>query len=418
MKKMKYSKIALTTIISVALLQGSTALAKKKGDLSVYEWGPWAVMARPAAGPQFVAYTPPPSQYTYHPHHPVPPPEPPVPLVPQHAGWATYSWDNSYVESNPHYGRILALYTESIVPHSYTGDLSVDYLEKSFQPTRTVSYHVGPPVLADQNNYPLADSLSMPGVLLDPDQHHPYDPDGTFAYLENNFPLPDVVSATPIYAYKEGEQIEDGSGKTHTQWSRMTGYILKYKPWNLDMVVGAWGNAIKHKIAGIIPNGSTGTDYEYFVYGTTTSQAAIDSLQAGKVTANYTGLTMANRTPVTMTIDFGNNKWSGSWNKGRDGNITISKPDSLGVRHISGNMGFNAGGTLSGPNLITTSITTGSGQIVQNKSVVTNAVFGNQAQMVGGGYQIAKTYQNDSSKVTATQSDITIAINNRLAPQP
>ncbi len=424
MKKMKYAKIALAAVISAALLQGGTALAKKKGELSVYEWGPWAVMARPAAGPQFVAYTP---KGNPDPYHPTPKPVPPTPPVEgQHVGWATYSLYSSktvYVEGEDgkpvatqqieNKGSILADFVMSIQPADEQTPVQYRGNVLGFANIKA-SYTVYPPILAKLADYPKVASPEMPG--LSP-MNIVYDPDGTFTDIQGvlgTVPAAAKLKIIPFYAEKGIGSI--GSVAPGT-FSAVEGLVLKSEPWNLDMVVGGWGNEVRQA------NGDfESTDYGTFVYGTTTSLAAIDGLQAGNVTAHYTGTTMVNRTPVDITIDFGNGSWHGSWNGGADGdNVKVVK-GSLNVWHATGNMGFNARGTLSGANLITKSISAGDGTVDLAKSVVENAVFGNKAQIVGGGYQITKTLTNRAYNnvdgypvtTTATQADITIAVDKKL----
>ncbi len=426
MKKMKYAKIALAAIISAALLQGGTALAKKKGELSVYEWGPWAVMARPAAGPQFVSFTPKDNPDPYHPTPipvpPVPPPTPP-PVVDHYAGWATYSLHSSktvYIEGEDgkpvaiqqqkDRGSLLASFVMSIQPTDE--QTTVQYPDlfglQSGVANIKASYTVDspthmPPGISSLDDlailYPRVVSPEMPGVspgvIYD-------DPNGTFTDIQSvlgTSPADAKLKITPFYA-------EEGVVPQNTKtYSGVGGLVIKSEPWNLDMVVGAWSNRIEQD------NGDfEQTNYEPFIYGTTTSTAAIDGLQAGNVTVHYTGTTLANQTSVAMTINFGNGTWSGSWNGGVDGANVQTYTDSLGVVHATGHMGFNAAGHLSGSNLTADRIFATDATSISG--VVENAVFGNKAQMVGGGYQITKTvtgrYEN------ATQADITIAVDQKL----
>ncbi|MBL8199499.1 MAG: hypothetical protein JNK40_00880 [Chromatiales bacterium] len=94
----------------------------------------------------------------------------------------------------------------------------------------------------------------------------------------------------------------------------------------------------------------------YFAWGTATSQAGLDALNAGNVTLNFSGpMSVNNATTGNMTLNFGSSpNWTGSWT-----NPAWS---------------FGAGGTVSGPNLISlpgqfTDNVTGSGNFVQGAIV-------------------------------------------------
>ncbi len=72
----------------------------------------------------------------------------------------------------------------------------------------------------------------------------------------------------------------------------------------------------------------------YFAWGTATSQAGLDSLNAGNVSVNFSGpMSVDNRTVGSMTVDFGTNPaWTGTW--------------------TNPGYSFGAGGTVSGADLI------------------------------------------------------------------
>lgn len=94
----------------------------------------------------------------------------------------------------------------------------------------------------------------------------------------------------------------------------------------------------------------------YFAWGTATSQAGLDALNAGNVTLNFSGpMSVNNATTGNLTLNFGGNpNWTGTWT-----NPAWS---------------FGAGGTVSGANLISlpgqfTSNVTGTGNFVQGAIV-------------------------------------------------
>ena len=53
----------------------------------------------------------------------------------------------------------------------------------------------------------------------------------------------------------------------------------------------------------------------YFAWGTATSQAGLDTLNAGNVSVNFSGpMSVENHTSASMTVDFGSNPtWTGAW---------------------------------------------------------------------------------------------------------
>jgi hypothetical protein len=72
----------------------------------------------------------------------------------------------------------------------------------------------------------------------------------------------------------------------------------------------------------------------YFAWGTATSQAGLDSLNAGNVSVNFSGpMSVDNDTVGSMTVDFGTNPtWAGTW--------------------TNPGYSFGAGGTVSGADLM------------------------------------------------------------------
>ena len=94
----------------------------------------------------------------------------------------------------------------------------------------------------------------------------------------------------------------------------------------------------------------------YFAWGNATSQAGLDTLNAGNVSVSYSGaMSVNNATIGAMTVNFGSApNWTGTW----------TNPD----------YSFGAGGTLSGVNLISqpgqfTSNVTGTDSFVQGALV-------------------------------------------------
>jgi len=103
---------------------------------------------------------------------------------------------------------------------------------------------------------------------------------------------------------------------------------------------------------GAVGSGQSG----YFAWGNALSQAGLDALNAGNVTASYSGaMSVDNATLGAITVNFGGDpNWTGTW----------TNPD----------YSFGAGGTLSGVNLVSepgqfTSNVTGTDSFVQGALV-------------------------------------------------
>lgn len=114
------------------------------------------------------------------------------------------------------------------------------------------------------------------------------------------------------------------------------------------------------------------------VIGITTSQSDMDGLLRGNVSATYNGHSLVNQgslAPMTMTVNFGQSTWTGTWNNGADAN---------------GAVGFSAAGSISGSQF---SSTPGSITALDSNNVsgsVRGAFYGTQAAAVGGIADITK----------------------------
>lgn len=95
----------------------------------------------------------------------------------------------------------------------------------------------------------------------------------------------------------------------------------------------------------------------YFAWGTATSQAGLDALNAGNVSLNFSGpMSVDNRTTGSMTVDFGTNPtWTGTWT-----NPAYS---------------FGAGGVASGADLISLPDQF-TGNVIADQSFVQGALLG------------------------------------------
>jgi hypothetical protein len=135
-----------------------------------------------------------------------------------------------------------------------------------------------------------------------------------------------------------------------------------------------------------------------YVAGVLTPLMDIAALQAGNLTAYYTGYTAGTHwehdnypeSPVAITVNFGNSTWSGSWNNGVDGYTHTHSADSTGQVHVFGQVGFNASGNISGANIQSTSVSTADPGATVSGSVQ-GSFFGPNAGALGGIVDITKS---------------------------
>lgn len=132
--------------------------------------------------------------------------------------------------------------------------------------------------------------------------------------------------------------------------------------------------------------------YGSYVAGIATPQAYLDAQRAGNVIASYQGNSVDGyygyQIPVSMTVNFGNATWNGSWNGGSDGSSAYQYSDSYGNKYVSGQIGFNASGTVSGANIQSTSVSALDGTVTGK---VQGTFYGQTAGSIGGVHDIVKT---------------------------
>jgi len=120
--------------------------------------------------------------------------------------------------------------------------------------------------------------------------------------------------------------------------------------------------------------------YAPFVAGQLTSLADMGSLNAGNVTAHYSGNTFLAGGDVCMTVKFGPGTWYGSWNGG------------------SGVTGFTANGTIAGANFASSGVDARDVGVESKYSSISGTVngsfYGPQAAAAGGVVDITKTASN------------------------
>lgn len=415
MKTKKYVRRGLTTIMGIILAISSASLAQAttKDDLSVYAYGPWEVMASPGVGPSFAPPTPQlqqlegigfhvgdNDQYTPDAHHPgEPTPEPSASGL---VSWAAGMVQTCVGDECTTHGTILSGFSiDRMETESYDNEpahaaaAAIGGSEDSGEITR-LDYTVGAPVLSHPEPYFQGFTATDLTGFYDGGGYLSlwyYDEHGSGAHL----PLFAGENVTGFSAgswyhdeeYTEYENVNIGVSEGHAA------YQITVEPWAVDIAVGTWGRDAGSDGASINKGG-------FFIYGEPSNAEALASLQAGNVTIDYTGATMLYHLPLTASVNFGEQTWSASFNNG---------VDSLGGGH-----GFNASGHMNQASLVADSITALDGTIDQANSVVQGAVFGNQGQVLGGGYEIVKTGggSGDSAYTNDRQADVFLAEDNNI----
>lgn len=125
------------------------------------------------------------------------------------------------------------------------------------------------------------------------------------------------------------------------------------------------------------------------VLGFATADADMAALRNSNASATYLGRAMdKGGAPVRIDVQFGSGEWSGSWNGGQDGYVSVRNSEQ--GAQLYGQVGFTAKGTINGVNLKSTSV----GTLDQGATVsgfVQGAFFGPQAAAVGGVVDITKS---------------------------
>jgi hypothetical protein len=330
------------------------AAAKNKNTFdtkdSVFSWGPWAHVA-PAAGPQGVGFLSFGGPFQYQSELTVANEGPCN--AGETCGFATYQFGRDYCYDGAEHAPIPA-----VIGLSWgLGGGEGAYLTPNWWPTFHINHH-------DRQycTYALADftvqGLEQPGTYPQQTSAGGYSFSKVWAH------------SFEVYNYS----CELGSSEIEA--------TLIASP---DLLAGYWSRSN--------PNDDQPKAWGYFVYGTTTSAADMQALNAGNVTATYCGVTGFGNN-MTLTAHFGSGTWSGAWNGGYDGAVHYYTGNS--DPYMKGQVGFTANGTISGVNLTSTSVgTNDSGTTVSGS--VNGAFFGSNAAAVGGISDITKTYGKDGS---------------------
>lgn len=184
------------------------------------------------------------------------------------------------------------------------------------------------------------------------------------------------ASSTPEQLTRQ----EDGS-YTRVSDLESTRLVLIDSP---DAPAGSLAPVTFYQLISYISDGNTEGDptvqgvTHTGVIGRTTSINDIAALRLGNVTATYNGHSLVNQgnlAPMTLTVNFGQSSWSGTWNNGVSAN---------------GAVGFSAAGILSGAQF---SSTPGSITALDSNNIsgsVRGAFYGAQAAAAAGIADITK----------------------------
>ncbi|VAV85120.1 hypothetical protein MNBD_DELTA01-220 [hydrothermal vent metagenome] len=136
----------------------------------------------------------------------------------------------------------------------------------------------------------------------------------------------------------------------------------------------------------------TSTDPDWtggpFVAGNTTPLADMATRGEMAGTINFNGMA-AGGADVTMNVDFAGATWDGSWNNGADsGTIAQHTDSSTGIDYITGRVGFNAAGSITGADFRGAATGASDGDVT---GTVVGNFFGADAETLGGITDITKT---------------------------
>jgi hypothetical protein len=115
------------------------------------------------------------------------------------------------------------------------------------------------------------------------------------------------------------------NGRSDDEQSRLVARVVRGDDGEIILAADVWGHG--SRTGGPVNSG-------FFAWGVATSQAGLDALNAGKVSATFSGpMSVDNATTATMTLNFGSDPtWTGSW--------------------VNPAYAFSAGGTVVGADLI------------------------------------------------------------------
>lgn len=147
---------------------------------------------------------------------------------------------------------------------------------------------------------PVDDTRITPFTMASDGSQFTVDPDGT--------PINSVTGMTTSYLARPDQyQNLFSNGSSGDQQSRLVARTIVNGSGDIQQAADVWthGNrATREANSG------------YFAWGTSTTQDALNTLNAGAVSANFSGpMSVDNRTVASITVNFGAQPgWSGTWN--------------------------------------------------------------------------------------------------------
>jgi len=360
------NKLSTLVAISLATTVVSGFAIPKDDEDSVRSWGPWATLVKPAAGPQ----TPAPTTLA-------------GPVVPGFGSGDATSFTPTVItptapEEVVAQGRCTAgiacgyAFITQDARESQGEDLKVPIVEGQLAASSRTSPQAATPVLNPIPTFAQVAPAPGPG---------PGFPSMGALIAQNVITNLTVNSITDIplseaalnqSVFFMGSQFWFGFGQ---------GVFLRGTTVDVAGTPFAYGSSSR-KDEGFSKSTS-------FIYGESTGTADLNALNAGNVQANYTGAMISGRTPVSIAVDFGAATWSGSWNGGADSGFIRTSLSSDNVNVTSGQVGFNASGTISGANIVSTSILATDASAISG--TVNGSFFGGQAGVLAGAVDVTKT---------------------------
>lgn len=390
---MKFAKHVLAISVALAMSGVASAATKKGEEDSVHEWGRWAVLV-PAAGdlaehpvePRIAGRDFRPEDAQQYERVANAPERQETPREePRYEGMCQAGASCGYATYEYRY------YTSGYDGYGGEGGYGGYYSDGG----------EGAPVPARMNlnvQFPTVDSVQVAaigtppgdggeaGVIADfsvtPHSQHPNYPPVTDRHAEEGYV--DFNGEGVYWDAYSGTYTSPDGGEGYT-WVRIDGEML---PALLENTTAGWWDEGEYSYHDYYANYEEFWRGGSYVAGTATGLAFLESLNAGNVQARYVGLAMDSQVDVVIDMDFGAATWNGSWNGGRDGYV-YNYTDENGQNYVRGEVGFNAAGYISGPNIVSTSISASDAASISGR--VDGSLFGSEAQVLGGLSDITKT---------------------------
>jgi len=358
----------ISKLVALSLMTVAVSGFAITDDDSVHSWGPWSTLVQPAAGPQ----APTPTTLA-------------GPVVP---GFGTGD-------------------TNQFTPVVETPGTGVTPVEGRCVAGSVCGYALISQAISIDGDDPVNSSLQSATPILAP---IPVDNNQIVLMLDGvpNF-LNNVAAVnTSLTVNSDTNLVISESLNVPVNFFRGTSW--NYFMFGNNRVVGLNGTTID--VAGtpfaygssfnvdLSDSGSINTN---FIYGEATGLGDLNALNTGNVTAAYNGVSLRSGTSVNINVDFGAGTWNGSWNRGRDGGSRVSM-SSDGVNVLSGNIGFEASGTLNGSNIVSTSVSAADASAIAG--TVNGSFFGGDAGVLAGAVDITKSVAGDGGYTDGVYQDL------------